>query len=107
MCKEVIEHNKDAMTQLKEEKYAECHQSLLTANQQMKLLEISEPFNKTERFNIAASITFNNMGCYFKKLQQYQHAIGYLNKSLKYGQRIANDEINISSTHLNLCAVHS
>lgn len=73
----------------------------------VEVLELSDPFNKTEKFYSVASITYNNYGCFYQKKNMHEKALDYFQKSLGYNKHIKGDEINLSSTHLNICALFS
>ena len=67
MSKEILEHNKNAMAKLKDLKFNGWFEFLKRASNMVEVLELSDPFNRTEKFYSVASITYNNYGCYFQK----------------------------------------
>ena len=52
-------------------------------------------------------ITFNNIGCYYKRDSKPKVALKYLKKSLEIEIYSSNDKISIAGTHLNICAILS
>lgn len=50
--------------------------------------------------------TFNNLGCYYRKVKKLPTALFYLKKSLELQQKISNP-INLPDTYINICAVLS
>ena len=55
----------------------------------------------------AQCVTNNNFGWYYQKQNDFKNGLKYLQIALSFNQRIQNDEINQSSTHLNICALYS
>lgn len=53
------------------------------------------------------SITFNNLGCYYKKNKKPLVALSYLQKALELEIEINSDVSAIASSHLNICAILS
>jgi tetratricopeptide (TPR) repeat protein len=52
------------------------------------------------------SLTFNNLGCYYKKKEKPNVALFYLNKSLELEMLDPRSEqLNLAGTHLNLTAI--
>jgi len=81
--------NKDAFDHFK---YAEA---ILLANQ------------KESDNTSLLSITCNNLGCYYMKVQKYHGALSYLRRALKMEVELKTDETTLAGTHLNLCAILS
>ena len=52
-------------------------------------------------------ITFNNIGCYYKRDNKPKVALKYLKKSLEIEIFSNHDKISIAGTHLNICAILS
>jgi tetratricopeptide (TPR) repeat protein len=53
-------------------------------------------------------ITYNNLGCLFRRMSMPEKALHYLQRALAIEQRSANPQINeLASTHLNLSASYS
>ncbi|CAI2379634.1 unnamed protein product [Moneuplotes crassus] len=104
---EVMETNRSAMTLLKQGKFENCYKVLLMAEAKLKEYAGSEDFIEDNEFNSTASVTYNNIGCYYQKKEDYHTSLKYLQKALKFNKKIPNDEISQSSTHLNICACFS
>ena len=93
--------NKLAMDYLQADKFKES----------LSLLQRAESLLKSEdsipnRLKLL-SITFNNFGCYYKKKKQPNMALKYLKDSLDIEMQTELDNINLASTHLNICAILS
>ena len=52
-------------------------------------------------------ITFNNLGCVYKKADNKKGALHYLNKALDMDIQSNYDATNVASTHLNISAILS
>jgi tetratricopeptide (TPR) repeat protein len=52
-------------------------------------------------------ITLNNLGCYYKSLNEPEKALVYLGQALEVEKANLNDLSNLAATHLNLCATES
>lgn len=53
------------------------------------------------------AITYNNLGCFFKKARDQANAMTYLQLALRIELDHPEDYTNVAGTHLNLCAVCS
>merc|ERR1719191_1933899 len=53
------------------------------------------------------AVTCNNLGCYYKKVGKFHGALSYLRRALKMEVELKADQVTLSGTHLNLCAVLS
>lgn len=60
-----------------------------------------------DKFFTVASVTYNNLGCYYQKQNKFDKGLRYLKKSIDFNSLIAGDEMNLASTHLNVCALYS
>lgn len=58
------------------------------------------------QFDNLRALTYNNFGCYFRRLNDLPGSLGYLEKALKILTKSGNREF-LGLTHLNLCAVLS
>lgn len=68
---------------------------LQKAQKLLKVYEESDDFNPNEvSFLNAASVTNNNLGCYFQKQHDFKNGLKYLEIALKYNENIEDDEIN-------------
>ena len=96
----VLNWNKLAMENLREEKYSEA----------FRLLQKSEELLKypdgTDSSKLLA-ITYNNFGCFYKKTQKYSIALKYLFRALEIEISSTIDKTNLAGTHLNICTVYS
>lgn len=52
------------------------------------------------------AITYNNLGCFYKKVQQPEIALKYLKNASKYEDYNKNPS-SLAGTHLNLCVIYS
>lgn len=62
-----METNKNAMTHLKNNRFNHCYQTLKLAESKLNSYKESENFIENDLFLSAASVTYNNLGCYFQK----------------------------------------
>jgi hypothetical protein len=62
-----MEINKNAMTHLKNNRFNHSHQTLKLAEKKLNNYKESDNFIENDLFLNAASITYNNLGCYFQK----------------------------------------
>ena len=69
MWKEILEHNKQAMAKLKFMKFNKWFEILKIAIQMVEFLEAVAPFNKTNKFNSVASITYINKEWFIKLIK--------------------------------------
>ncbi|EAR93967.2 tetratricopeptide repeat protein (macronuclear) [Tetrahymena thermophila SB210] len=105
MEKLILKSNKLGMEYLKIEKKADCLELLKKCE---KLL-LSE-YNKSQQnfvINKLLAITYNNLGCYYRKDEKPNVALNYLKKSLMIEVYSVHDSTTIASTHLNICAILS
>jgi tetratricopeptide (TPR) repeat protein len=96
----VLNWNKLAMENLREENYSEA----------LRLLQKAEELLKYPDGNDSSKllgITYNNFGCFYKKYQKYSMALKYLFKALDIEINSVFDKTNLGGTHLNICAVYS
>ncbi|OMJ85720.1 hypothetical protein SteCoe_12916 [Stentor coeruleus] len=99
----VLKYNKIAMNYLRLNNLKE---SLILLRKAEEILNSSESLVIPNRLKLM-SITLNNLGCYYKKRKQPKVALNYLEKALELESDIENDNANIASSHLNICAVYS
>ena len=70
-----------------------------------KCRELTHP-NKYGSFAKLRGLTYNHIGCCFRRLENLDKALFYLEKALQLVQGV--DKMDVSGiTHINLCAVHS
>lgn len=100
----ILELNKLAMTNLDNPKEA------LSSLQQAEkiLLDGANPevCKMQNRLKLTA-ITFNNFGCYYKRIKQPNVALFYLKQAFKLEVQTYSDPAAIASTQLNICAINS
>ena len=53
------------------------------------------------------SLTLNNLGCYFKSSENYEKALGYLNKAISIEKKSGVEDYEIATTLVNVSAVLS
>ena len=88
--------NKQAMEYLCANNYAECFRLLKRAE------EIINSPNYPTKSKLNA-VTLNNLGCYYKRVHNYDLALNYLKRALE--EEETNDKATSAGTHLNILAV--
>lgn len=53
------------------------------------------------------AITLNNLGCLYKRSNQYSKSLQFLKEALECEKKLPSDYTNIAGTHLNLSAIKS
>ena len=53
------------------------------------------------------SITFNNLGCLYKRKEEYDLALKYLDLALEYVEKNTKEAVSIAGIHLNISAILS
>jgi tetratricopeptide (TPR) repeat protein len=99
----VLRYNKIAMNYLK---YNNLKDSLLLLRKAEDLLNSTASLSIPNRLKLIA-ITLNNLGCYFKKRKQPKVALHYLEQAMEIESQTEVENINLASSHLNICAVYS
>ena len=97
----VLAYNQQAMDLLHAEQLTEALDLLLRAETQVCAMAPSTSSLKIK------SVTFNNLGCFYKRAGQYQKALHYLSLALDIDAHSATDRTNLAGTHLNICAIKS
>ena len=97
----VINYNKLAMEQLQQDNYENSMSYLKQALMGIKV--ISEDPIKSKLM----AITFNNLGCFFKRMTNYPEALKYLYKSVNLESKLPNELATIAGAHLNICSILS
>ena len=67
MMDKVLKGNRIAMEELGKNNFARCATLLQDCVETLKLLETEHDLPHYEKYQSAASLTFNNQGCYYKK----------------------------------------
>lgn len=95
----VLSYNSIAMQYLAQTQFDQCLAMLRKAE------AITAPgnFKKCQSLQI---LTFNNIGCCYRKLGKLKSALKYLKEAAQIGSTCAHVK-NLSITHLNLCAIQS
>lgn len=97
----IIASNKSAIEHLKKEKYDHAmfflNQALLTA----KSLKDSQ-----QKYNLLA-MTYNNLGCYLKRLKKPLQALEYFTKSCEISKLCESNTANLTCSHLNISKIYS
>lgn len=97
----VLECNKQAMEHLRNQHFS------TSLNLLKKAEEILNSTHKSEVPNRLFAITWNNLGCYYKKTGKNSIALQYLHKAIELKADSAADYTNLAGTHLNICAIRS
>jgi len=95
----VLSYNSVAMQYLAQGQFDQCVAMLRKAE------AITAPGN-FKRCQALQILTFNNIGCCYRKLGKLKSALKYLKEAAQIGSGSAHVK-NLSITHLNLCAVQS
>ena len=96
----VLNWNKLAMENLREEKYSESFRLLKKAEELLRYPDGTDPSK-------LLAITYNNFGCFYKKTDKYTLALKYLFLALDIEISSVIDKTNLAGTHLNICSVYS
>lgn len=89
------------MELLRQENYNE---SLLLLRKAESLLANPDTLKTSSKLQ---AITYNNIGCFYKKAGKSQLALQYLQKALEVSKHFPNEYTNLAGTHLNICAIVS
>jgi tetratricopeptide (TPR) repeat protein len=90
--------NKQAMDSLCSNNYSECYRLLKKAE------EIIRSPNYPTNSKLSA-VTWNNLGCYYKRINSFDLALNYLTKALETDAE--SDNLTLAGTHLNILTVLS
>jgi tetratricopeptide (TPR) repeat protein len=97
----VLSCNKDGMESMRKGE-------LKAAFEQLKYAEAIMIANNTEASNDSLlAVTYNNLGCFFKKTGKMHAALSYLRRALKSEVALETDDVTVAGTHLNICSVLS
>lgn len=97
----VLSCNKDGMESMR-------NGELKAAFEQLKYAEAIMIANNTEASNDSLlAVTYNNLGCFFKKTGKMHAALSYLRRALKSEVALQTDDVTVAGTHLNICSVLS
>lgn len=67
---------------------------------------LEQPIEHENKSKLKA-ITFNNLGCFYKKTGKVGLALKFLQKALDLNISSPAEKTNLAGTHLNICAIHS
>ncbi|GMF65466.1 unnamed protein product [Phytophthora lilii] len=95
----MLSYNSVAMQYLSQGQFDQCLAMLRKAE------AITAPGN-FKRCQALQILTFNNIGCCYRKLGKLKSALKYLKEAAQIGSGSAHVK-NLSITHLNLCAIQS
>ncbi|GMG16484.1 unnamed protein product [Phytophthora fragariaefolia] len=95
----MLSYNSVAMQYLAQGQFDQCLAMLRKAE------AITAPGN-FKRCQALQILTFNNIGCCYRKLGKLKSALKYLKEAAQIGSGTAHVK-NLSITHLNLCAIQS
>ena len=96
----VLNWNRLAMDHLREDQLPEALKLLHKAEELLKYPDGTD-LSKLQ------AITYNNLGCYYRKSHKYPTALKYLTKALDIEVNSISDKTNIAGAHLNICSVLS
>jgi tetratricopeptide (TPR) repeat protein len=97
----VEEYNRLAMSQLTSEKYSHAIAYLNQALFKVRLMPDSL------KKNSLTALTYNNLGCFYKRLGQVDQALEYFYKSLELENNGINSIESVANTHLNISCLLS
>lgn len=95
---EILKINKQAMEQLRE---GQTTQALSLLNSAQSLL------SHINYDSITWGLTFNNLGCYFKKIRKFDLALKHYYKALEIALKRPSDVLNLSGIYLNMTSAYS
>lgn len=99
-------------SQKKLESFKQAYQLFLKAEKlglilSKKIGMLHESQNLKPNIAKLRSLTYNNLGCYFKSKDKLVTALEYLEKALRIEKQAEIEEYEIATTYLNVCAVLS
>ncbi|CAG9331483.1 unnamed protein product [Blepharisma stoltei] len=97
----VLSCNKLSMEHLRQNNYKAALHMLRRAQDILNCPQTSMAKAKLE------AITYNNLGCFYKKTGKLNLALQYLQKALDLESHSSIDNSNLAGTHLNICAIRS
>lgn len=96
----ILNCNKQAMDSLRTENFEEAHQLLNQAEQLLK----ANDFDTRKKL---LAVTYNNQGCFYKRVGELDLALEYLKEALELEEEGATEITNRAGTLLNICAIMS
>lgn len=95
---EVLKLNKEAMDRLR---LNDTAAALSLLNKAQEILQVVNVENQVW------GVTFNNLGCYFKKTEDFSTSLIHFKKALEIFNKKPNEFLSISGTLLNITSVYS
>jgi tetratricopeptide (TPR) repeat protein len=95
---EILLFNKSALEKLREDDTNAALNMLNDAQEALKQISTDSPI---------WGITFNNLGCYFKKVGDLETALKHFEKALEIETKRPGNVITVAGTHLNISSVLS
>lgn len=97
----VLSYNKLSMEQLQKDNFDNSMTYLKQA-----LIAI-KPITEEKIKQKMMAITFNNLGCFFKRTKNFSEALKYLEKSVEFQNKLPNESATIAGAYLNMCSIYS
>ncbi|CAG9326097.1 unnamed protein product [Blepharisma stoltei] len=97
----ILNWNRTAMENLRQGNVSASFQLL---NKAQDFLD--QPHDREIKMKLKA-ITFNNLGCFYKKTGKVSLALKFLQKALDLDVTSPSEKTNLAGTHLNMCAIQS
>ena len=97
----VLSYNRLAMEQLHKENFDNSMSYLKQA------LVAIKNVNEGKLKQRLVAITFNNLGCYFKKTKRFEEALKYLQKCVEFEHVLPREAGTVAGAYLNMCSIFS
>jgi tetratricopeptide (TPR) repeat protein len=97
----ILKYNKKAMNLLRLEDFTNSLRMLKQSEQ------ILDEQDENPEVNSLKAITFNNLGCFYKRTGKPNVALSYLKEALDKESSANADLTNLAGTNLNICAIYS
>lgn len=101
LSQHILSLNKDAMS------YIIISELKTSIKMLSEALEYLTSCSNSESKNRLLGITYNNLGCIYKRLKKDQNALKYLQLASKHEENASISNVDRASTHLNICAIYS
>lgn len=102
---EVMQFNREGLRLLHQCENESAYQMLKSGEELLTRAAEEGNIDGVDRkaLGMAQAITASNLGIYFKRLRNYQLAMGYLQRALKTYESVGTDLRTLVAAHLNLC----
>ena len=100
----ILQLNKVAMNYLGLENFKKAKLLLQRAE---GLINMPQPKGVVTNKLKLIAITYNNLGCFYKKKKQYKTSLEYLKRALSIEKQRGVQGVSLASSYLNICAVLS